>query len=70
MRKTLFLTISLLSLTGCLGSQQTDGRATAILDASEAPAREHAAALAGGDIAASQRTGARLLAVLGVWYRD
>lgn len=67
MRKILFLTIPLLSLIGC-ASLQTEGRAAAILDASEAPAREHAATLADGDIRASQRTGAALLAVLGVWY--
>jgi len=62
----------MLLLTGCfgLGQPQTEGRAAAILDAAEAPAREHAATLASGDVRASQRTGARLLSVLGVWFDD
>lgn len=55
-------------LTAC-ADVQTEGRASAILDASEAPAREHAGHLADGDIEAAQISGARLLAVLGVWYR-
>lgn len=59
---------SFLALSGCLGSQSDEGRAAAILDASEAPAREHAGALASGDVRASQRTGAALLSILGVWY--
>lgn len=69
MRKTLCLMTTLALFSGC-STSQSEGRAAAILDASEAPAREHAAALAGGDIRAAQRTGAGLLAILGVWYRD
>jgi len=66
----MFLMTMALLLTGCLNSAQTEGRAAAILDASEAPAREHAATLASGDVRASQRTGAALLSVLGVWFDD
>jgi len=46
----------------------SEGRAAAILDASEPEARAHAGALAGEDVSAMRRSGARLLSVLGVWY--
>lgn len=66
-RFLLFLTMPMLLLTAC-EPVRTEGRAAAILDASEPEARAHASALAAGDITASRQTGVRLLAVLGLWY--
>jgi hypothetical protein len=69
MLRVTFLIATMLGAAGCLGSQ-TEGRATAILDASERPARAHAEALAGDDAPLMRETGVNLLATLGVWYGD
>lgn len=60
----------LVFVSGCLGSGQTEGRAAALLDASEAPARAHAVALAGDNMTEARQTGAVVLAILAEWYRN
>lgn len=58
----------LLTLLPACAPVQTEGRAAAILDASEPEARAHAGHLAEGDLTAARQSGVRLLAVLGLWY--
>ncbi len=57
-------------VAGCFGSGQTEGRASALLDATERPARAHAIALAGDDMTKARQTGAVVLAILAEWYRQ
>lgn len=73
MRKTLAtlcLITTTIFATGCAESPRNEGRAAAILDAVERPAKAHARALAGDDPAEMRRTGAALLAPLRCWWTD
>ena len=62
----------LLILTTCLGAcaSLSPGRADAILDAAEAPARDHAEALVEDDLDVIRRTGLALLTVLRFWSAE
>lgn len=72
MRKTLkagFLLALTLAVTGC-GDTRSEGRASAILDASRPLAKAHASALADGTREEAEDTGARLLSVLACWWSE
>lgn len=57
------------AVSGC-ATIQTEGRASAILDAARPSAKAHATALADGDRDDVEASGARLLAILALWYRE
>ena len=60
--------LSLMLFLNACAPAPVEGRAAAILDASEPEVRAHAAALVDGNITTARQTGARLFAVLGLWY--
>ena len=59
-------------LSGCfgLGTERSEGRAAALMDAARPEAEAHAKALAGDDIRAARRSGVRLLAIHRQWGSD
>lgn len=65
MRSTVYLLGLILFSSGCASLPgPVPGRADAILDAAERPARDHAAALVADDLDAIRSTGLALLTVL------
>ena len=66
--------ILLLFAAGCATSPndapRPEGKAAAILDAAEAPAKAHAAALADGTIEEARSTGLLLITILSCGWRD
>ncbi|PYG33134.1 hypothetical protein [Pelagimonas varians] len=74
MRRLICLMILTLFAPGCatfLGEHpRSEGKAAAILDAAQAPAKAHAAALADGSIEDARATGFVLISILSCNWRD
>lgn len=67
MRYVVCLAMLMAILSGCANTGRNEGRAAGILDAVQDPARAHARALSGSDIAEMRRTGVALLIPISCW---